>query len=854
MGHGIRDESEDAKIVFVTTGYMVRLMAHHPHFFDKYTHLIIDEVHERSVDGDLLCLFARQLLRSNKTIRLILMSATIQVDIYHKYFHSDQEYFGDFKCLSVGARRFPVEIIFVDHLLNNKHNDMWESVDSIKKLCGNIMGDSIIPERLCKVQYQLVMYIIKQYAALGTAVLVFVSGIADITDLTEKFIGLNKYRVLAIHSEIPYEEQELVFEPASSNEVKVILATNAAESSVTLPDVDIVICLGTQKSITYNPQVQRVQLVNSFISQASATQRAGRTGRVRPGKVFRIYPSALYNSFAPHGISEILRIPLDDTILNLRVMLEDIKSFNGVLPILAELLEPPDVKNIMLSFEALHTGGMITSPDDSGVLTPCGKFAGQLPVDLQLGRMIAMGEQLGIREHAVMLAAALHLPKSPFRVASPFIHTDPVEFNNITRDNFESMLNLDGSLYSEPIMNCTILCLWIDMPLELRDKWLRKNNLVKSRMQHFHSSFRNLMDRVSKAVLSRNRNDHDVVVDSDAIKITIEERINLMRLVLAWSCDDNILLMKKLTPTEKLAATSIQLPKHISKSQIQNIFPIHYKVHIDSLRECVYHLPLTSRQVYMQENKSFLDIYVDVLLLAISSSSQSTSTQKTDKDIADMKASNNLELVWMISEGIDIKDSSKEKGSRDTNSDKYIVYTDDFILISITSTNDNLKQCILSLFDLNVKDVNFESLDFSSDFGYETFKIRNPVSNRVKSFLALMEDTFLVAVGIYFPKNGYLNLIAKNIDLNENLIFEAFPLIGNRSSEDEVRVQEKDKCVVVHFPSTPLLTSSLQNHADSKKNKVINDTTIIPIHQPLMKDIHPGLRLFSAYRLGHPSR
>jgi HrpA-like RNA helicase len=129
-------------------------------------------------------------------------------------------------------------------------------------------------------QCTLTISLIRSEGVLGSGILVFVSGISDIISLSEKLENLPRYKVFAIHSDIPFEEQEAAFQPCGPDEVKVVIATNAAESSITLPDVDCVICLGTHKAIRYNTKSHRIQLVNTWISKASATQRAGRTGRV----------------------------------------------------------------------------------------------------------------------------------------------------------------------------------------------------------------------------------------------------------------------------------------------------------------------------------------------------------------------------------------------------------------------------------------------------------------------------------------------------------------------------------------------------------------------------------------------
>ena len=174
-----------------------------------------------------------------------------------------------------------------------------------------------------------------------------------------------------------------------------MVATNAAESSITLPDVDIVICLGTHKALRYDQASHKVQLVNTWISKASSTQRAGRTGRVRPGKVFRLYSKYLFADMQEHEESEVHRTPLQDVILGLRSMLEASVGFSGVVPILEDLLEPPDMRNVKKSFDYLHYAGMITVPADAGALTSIGRLAGNLPIDLQLGRLIAYGIALG---------------------------------------------------------------------------------------------------------------------------------------------------------------------------------------------------------------------------------------------------------------------------------------------------------------------------------------------------------------------------------------------------------------------------------------------------------------------------
>jgi HrpA-like RNA helicase len=292
MGGGTREGDDDAQLTFVTTGYLVRFVAYHPEAFDNYTHLIIDEVHERSVDSDLLCYLSRKLLTTNSKLKLILMSATVHTTLYKDYFSGEGYNYGDLQCLSVGRRRFENAISYVDDLVNGTCSGEVVLPSILLTQAKKILSydpkkkDPRDPNSARELdvvilaQYVLAKELIRWNAKRGTAVLVFVAGMKDIDEFLEKFEEDEDYKVIAIHSDIPFEEQEQALVAAKPNEIKVIVATNAAESSLTLPDVDIVICLGTQKSIEYDASTHSVQLIKKWISKSSAIQRAGRTGNI----------------------------------------------------------------------------------------------------------------------------------------------------------------------------------------------------------------------------------------------------------------------------------------------------------------------------------------------------------------------------------------------------------------------------------------------------------------------------------------------------------------------------------------------------------------------------------------------
>lgn len=378
--------------------------------------------------------------------------------------------------------------------------------------------------------------------------------------------------------QIAFEEQEQAFLPTGPDEVKIVIATNAAESSITLPDVDDVICLGTHKALRYDPATHRVHLANTWISKASATQRAGRTGRVRPGHVYRVYSRELYDKFQEHEESEVLRRTLQDTLLRLWAMLETSQGFSGVEPVLAELPEPPDLSNVAKSFYSLYASGMITKPANDGLLTSFGRFAGNLPVDMQLGQLIGYGIALGIGTEAVVMAAALSQPQPVFRRASPFVHQDPDEFNSIVRTSFLSAVQLDSGAYSEPIMGLYLFKKWMSMSgSKEQHAWAMKAGVSHVRVHQFVSSAMNLI-RTTKDALKHSNKEAEASIDADALLKSTgplsTSVLNRLRMVLVWTCEGNILSKTKMAnvPKAEFSTVHIKTPQ-VTYAQMATLLP-----------------------------------------------------------------------------------------------------------------------------------------------------------------------------------------------------------------------------------------------------------------------------------------
>eukprot|EP00603_Paraphysomonas_imperforata_P009533 CAMPEP_0114465236 /NCGR_PEP_ID=MMETSP0104-20121206/8383_1 /TAXON_ID=37642 ORGANISM="Paraphysomonas imperforata, Strain PA2" /NCGR_SAMPLE_ID=MMETSP0104 /ASSEMBLY_ACC=CAM_ASM_000202 /LENGTH=1658 /DNA_ID=CAMNT_0001638425 /DNA_START=38 /DNA_END=5014 /DNA_ORIENTATION=+ len=587
MGHGIKEEKDETKIFFVTTGYLVRLLAHRPSFFDDHSHLIIDEVHERSVDGDVLCLLAKRLLRRNRSIRVVLMSATIHVELYQEYFRQEAKGTGDtLQCLSVGVRRFPICIQYLEHL-GHATRGHPESVLVINKMLTAKSSADLLKSNYIAMQYR-VASMLTATVPLGSAVLIFVAGMNDIIELAEMFSSVSYYRVVAIHSEIPHEEQEAAFDQTQPGEVKVIIATNSAESSVTLPDVDTVICLGMHKMIRYDNLRHQEMLCLSLISKASATQRAGRTGRVRCGKVYRLYSEAMFEDMCDHDLPEVLRVPLQETILNLRIMLENSHGFEGVVPLLENLIDPPDMENVQASFDMLFDAGIINQPGDEGRLTQTGRFVGGLPVSIEHGRLIYFSVLTGLHVDGSIVAAALSLPRSPFRIASPIVHKDPKVFNGLVQKTFLAAVKFDKGAYSEPLMLLEVLKEYRKLETNgQRESFCLQNGLWKKRIRYFDSISKNLEEKV-KSVLARSvgRGKQPVVFDEELpeeddndaqteVKVTVAERNNLFRLFLLWTQNScNILQYNKKKSVDAISPTSLQFNEpFLTPLQLEELLP-----------------------------------------------------------------------------------------------------------------------------------------------------------------------------------------------------------------------------------------------------------------------------------------
>ena len=521
----------------------------------------MDECHERSIDTDLLCLLCRRLLATNNHIRLVLMSATLAAALYQTYFGLSHP------VIKVGAKRFPIEEVYLEDLkglfkfpAKDKRN-----IDAIVKECTAIKCTRPPSASYMEKVYSVVAYLATVVSEPGSAVLVFVPGMNDIiaiTELIEQLVVPDvEFKCFPVHGDIPFDDQMDVFKPSGPGEVKIIIATNAAESSVTLPDCDHVICLGLCKQIVYNETSHRQMLLPTWISRASATQRAGRTSRVRPGgRVYRLYTRDIFNldmdEFEP---GEMLRVPLDSVIL----MLKQILHGEAVTDALLDCLEPPNLSTIERSFAGLHRSHFITSPDENCEITTLGKFVSALGIDLMLGSLIGLGIQFGVGAEAIDLAAVLSFPKTPWIISSkfalsllfpslkfalcltgicfpPFILLDalihePSEFNEQMAKCYVSRCHFDANLYSEPLGVMNLLWEW--KANSQNTKWCRQVGVFLPRIRRLDHTICNLRSRVAGFLAIPS----DAIVPSQPPVNMPHSKVTILRIIQAWVFNDAII-------------------------------------------------------------------------------------------------------------------------------------------------------------------------------------------------------------------------------------------------------------------------------------------------------------------------
>ncbi|CAB3982885.1 probable ATP-dependent RNA helicase DHX35 [Paramuricea clavata] len=384
VGYRIRfDDCTDPQktaIKFVTDGMLIREMMADP-LLTKYSVIMLDEVHERTLYTDVILGLLKKIQKKRHDLKLIVASATMDAEMFRDFFNTNitkDKSKDTAAILSVEGRTFPTDIYYV---LSPVPDYIKASVDAVIGIhLEEGPGD----------------------------ILVFLTGQDEVESavsmIIEKARALPKghgfLKVLPIYSGLPFSEQMRIFERSSSKERKVVVATNIAETSITIDGIVYVVDCGFVKIKAYSAETGLESLVVVPISQASADQRAGRAGRVRSGKTYRLYTEDDFHNLSPATVPEMQRTNLAPVILQLKSM-----GIDNVLRF--DFLARPPAEHMVRALELLYA---LEALDDDGCLTsPRGVNMAEFPLEPMLAKMLLVSGEFGCSEEILSIAAMLQI-------------------------------------------------------------------------------------------------------------------------------------------------------------------------------------------------------------------------------------------------------------------------------------------------------------------------------------------------------------------------------------------------------------------------------------------------------------
>ncbi|RLN45151.1 hypothetical protein BBJ28_00025681, partial [Nothophytophthora sp. Chile5] len=447
VGYQIRmdaKKSANTRLLFCTTGVLLRRLLNDREL-SGVSHVIVDEVHERNVDTDFLLSILRDLLPQRPDLRVILMSATMNSELFVKYFSSITR--TPCPVLDIPGFTYPVECNFLEEVLGQTRYEVPKYLLVDKKHKKKSEGDEseqekrkplseMSPEEIVarvddsKIDYDLILHLVRYLVVekpreregeAHGAILVFLPGTAEIKRLVEMMTqngngGLApKVWALPLHSSLSGADQALVFKSAPAGKTKVIVSTNIAETSITINDITAVIDSGKVKEMVYDNRARRSQLLDCWAARAACDQRKGRAGRVQAGTCYRLFSRKRFAAMEAQLSAEIHRVSLEQLCLQIKKLeLGSIKGF------LSKAIEPPKEDAIDAAIEELvaiaafrtvsgetkrqgRDGSSIH--DEQVTLTPLGNHLAMLPLDARIGKFLVYGSILRCVEPVAIMAA-----------------------------------------------------------------------------------------------------------------------------------------------------------------------------------------------------------------------------------------------------------------------------------------------------------------------------------------------------------------------------------------------------------------------------------------------------------------
>lgn len=469
VGYSVRLESKagpNTSLLFCTTGILLRRLESDREL-EGATHILVDEVHERGVESDFLLLALRDLCRRRTDLKVVLMSATMDKALFGRYF-------GGAPSITVPGRLFPVQDLFLEdvldatgHVLNTAAD--WaiggnvkgkgkgkgaeqcerEQLDAKKREDFSDLASRSRYSRLAPtaqkalrgleqdaVNYELLAQLIQgdtlsrldkeQVIARRRCVLVFMSGAKEIETLQEALVKTEEFMsplartwLLPLHGGLPTEDQRKVFQKPPAGVRKVVIATNVAETSVTIDDIGYVVDTCRMKEMRHDAIRCMSSLEDTVVSRTNARQRRGRAGRVAPGLCVHLGLTRYRHEHLidDHQPPEVQRTPLEQLVLRIHAAKLHLRDASGkAASICARLLEPPNPAFVAKAVQQLvRLGALELDADGRESLTALGDHLAHLPLEARLGKLALFGAAFGpaATDAALTVAAAL-TSRSPF--------------------------------------------------------------------------------------------------------------------------------------------------------------------------------------------------------------------------------------------------------------------------------------------------------------------------------------------------------------------------------------------------------------------------------------------------------
>lgn len=514
-------------LVFCTAGVLLQKIIQEKSL-KNYTHIIIDEAHERDADTDLLMMMIRKLMLQEMSLfRLIVMSATMDIEKLKRYFTFKTKYGHQSLITPSHIRatdmRAPtnLQVFYLDKLKQAFEVD--EEIPAFD------IDEPDLKDGCLNAAVELIINVIPRmdnFSEESKSTLVFLPGLAEIFKLDRKLRENPKtddsLDIFPLHSCLTVIDQLKIFKPSRPGCRKVILATNIAESSITLTDVGFIVDFCLTKTLMKDNLTRFPTLKLLWATNDKCTQRAGRTGRCCAGKVFRMVPIKFYQNFRQYAEPELLTAPLELSALR-------VKNFGmgDIEALLAVVLDPPPYKEIRTAVLELKQIGALSATykgqlsDIDGDLTELGRIISILPIDVRLSKLIVIASVFDVLEDAIVVAACLSTNRTVVRYL--------YEYDGFQTESYETQLDWSKGTESDLFvsLNCYKAFKSLKEDRGKGDRWLaawcNKNFLDERKLQDVDAMVTEIEDRLKNVniltSLERPNLDRDANMDYLMLKL-----------------------------------------------------------------------------------------------------------------------------------------------------------------------------------------------------------------------------------------------------------------------------------------------------------------------------------------------